>query len=51
MQLADAPDINMDYLYLSRHFRNMPGEGDLDIQRFMQAVAATGYDGPAGNIQ
>ena len=46
VQLADAPDINMEYLYLSRHFRNMPGEGDLDIQRFMQAVAATGYDGP-----
>jgi len=46
VQLADAPDIDMDYLYLSRHFRNMPGEGDLDIQRFMRAVVATGYDGP-----
>ena len=36
----------MDLLHWSRHFRNMPGEGDLDVRAFMQAVAATGYDGP-----
>ncbi len=35
----------MDLLYWSRHFRNMPGEGDLPVREFMQAVAATGYDG------
>lgn len=46
VQLADAPRIDMDLLYLSRHFRNMPGEGDLPITDFMRAVAATGYDGP-----
>ena len=46
LQLADAPAIDMDLLYLSRHFRNMPGEGDLDLQCFMAAVAATGYSGP-----
>ena len=46
VQLADAPLIEMDLLYWSRHFRNMPGEGDLDIISFMKAVAATGYDGP-----
>ena len=46
VQLADAPLIDMDLLYWSRHFRNMPGEGDLDVTGFMQAVAATGYDGP-----
>ena len=46
LQLADAPAIDMDLLYLSRHFRNMPGEGDLDLRRFMAAVAATGYGGP-----
>ncbi|RVO58859.1 bifunctional sugar phosphate isomerase/epimerase/4-hydroxyphenylpyruvate dioxygenase family protein [Sinorhizobium meliloti] len=45
VQLADAPRIEMDLLYLSRHFRNMPGEGDLPVVDFMQAVAATGYDG------
>jgi 4-hydroxyphenylpyruvate dioxygenase len=36
----------MDVLYWSRHFRNMPGEGDLPVVDFMRAVAATGYDGP-----
>ncbi|SCY94277.1 sugar phosphate isomerase/epimerase and 4-hydroxyphenylpyruvate domain-containing protein, partial [Paracoccus tibetensis] len=46
VQLADAPAIDMDLLYWSRHFRNMPGEGDLDVTGFMRAVAATGYDGP-----
>ncbi|HVW54321.1 MAG TPA: bifunctional sugar phosphate isomerase/epimerase/4-hydroxyphenylpyruvate dioxygenase family protein [Rhizobiaceae bacterium] len=46
VQLADAPLIDMDVLYWSRHFRNMPGEGDLPVADFMRAVAATGYDGP-----
>ncbi len=46
VQLADAPLIEMDLLYWSRHFRNMPGEGDLDITGFMRAVVATGYRGP-----
>lgn len=45
VQLADAPLIDMDLLYWSRHFRNMPGEGDLTVTDFMRAVAATGYDG------
>lgn len=46
VQLADAPLIDMDLLYWSRHFRNMPGEGDLDVVGFMRGVAATGYAGP-----
>lgn len=46
VQLADAPAIDMDLLYWSRHFRNMPGEGDLDVTRFTRAVMATGYAGP-----
>ena len=46
VQLADAPRIDMDLLYWSRHFRNMPGEGDLPVTDFMRAVAATGYNGP-----
>ena len=45
VQLADAPRINMDLLYLSRHFRNMPGEGDLPVLDFLAAIASTGYDG------
>lgn len=46
VQLADAPLIEMDLLYWSRHFRNMPGEGDLPVVDFMRAVTATGYAGP-----
>ena len=46
VQLADAPAIDMNLLYWSRHFRNMPGEGDLDVTGFMKAVMATGYTGP-----
>ncbi|MDQ7774825.1 MAG: TIM barrel protein [Paracoccus aminovorans] len=46
VQLADAPQIDMDLLYWSRHFRNMPGEGDLDVTGFTRAVMATGYAGP-----
>lgn len=46
VQLADAPLIDMDLLYWSRHFRNMPGEGDLDVTGFMRAVMASGYAGP-----
>lgn len=45
VQLADAPLIDMDYLYWSRHFRCMPCQGDLPVKEFMSAVAATGYDG------
>ena len=45
VQLADAPLIEMDLLHWSRHFRNMPGEGDLDVTGFMRAVVATGYTG------
>src|SRR5690606_28555375 len=45
VQLADAPLIDMDLLYWSRHFRNMPGEGDLAVTDFVAAIAETGYDG------
>ena len=45
VQLADAPLIEMDLLYWSRHFRTLPGQGDLDVTGFSRAVAATGYKG------
>ena len=45
VQVADAPRIEMDLLQLSRHFRCFPGQGDLDIASFMEALAQTGYDG------
>ena len=46
VQLADAPLIDMDLFHWSRHFRNMPGEGDLPVVDFMRAVSSTGYAGP-----
>jgi 4-hydroxyphenylpyruvate dioxygenase len=46
VQLADAPAIEMDLEYCSRHFRTIPGEGSLPLLDFVRAVAVTGYDGP-----
>ena len=46
VQLADAPRLGMNALTLSRHFRCLPGQGDLDVPGFLQAVIATGYSGP-----
>ncbi len=46
VQVADAPLLEMDYLSWSRHFRNFPGQGDLALLDFMEALSATGYDGP-----
>ncbi len=44
VQLADAPMLQMDCLSWSRHFRNFPGQGDLPVLDFMEALAATSYD-------
>ncbi len=46
MQLADAPRLSMDVLSWSRHFRNFPGQGDLDVGGFVRTVLAAGYAGP-----
>ena len=46
VQMADAPKLSMDVLSWSRHFRNFPGQGDLDVIGFMRAVLASGYTGP-----
>ncbi|MDU6373946.1 MAG: sugar phosphate isomerase/epimerase, partial [Bradyrhizobium sp.] len=46
VQLADAPKLELDVLSWSRHFRSFPGQGDLPVGAFMEAVAATGYSGP-----
>jgi 4-hydroxyphenylpyruvate dioxygenase len=45
VQMADAPRLDMDYLSWSRHYRNFPGQGELPIQDFMNALLSTGYDG------
>ena len=46
VQLADAPRLQLDYLSWSRHFRCLPGQGDLDVAGFVEALATTGYAGP-----
>ncbi|MDP0941848.1 TIM barrel protein, partial [Klebsiella quasipneumoniae] len=46
VQIADAPRLDMDHLYWSRHFRNMPGQGDLPITDYVMALIAFGYRGP-----
>jgi 4-hydroxyphenylpyruvate dioxygenase len=46
VQLADAPLLDMDLLYWSRHFRNLPGQGGLDVPGYVAEILKTGYDGP-----
>ena len=46
VQLADAPKLGLDVLSWSRHFRCFPGQGDLPVAAFMDAIKATGYAGP-----
>ena len=46
VHLADAPRFDMDVLSWSRHFRNFPGQGALDVTGFTRAVLASGYRGP-----
>ena len=45
VQVADAPLLDMDYLNWSRHYRSFPGQGDLPLDSFMDALSTTGYDG------
>ena len=46
VQLADAPQLDLDVLSWSRHFRCFPGQGNLPVTDFMKAIDATGYEGP-----
>jgi 4-hydroxyphenylpyruvate dioxygenase len=45
VQIADAPLLDMDYLSWSRHFRNMPGQGDFALTDFAEAIHKIGYTG------
>ncbi len=45
VQIADAPKLDMDPLSWSRHFRCMPGQGDLPVVEFVRALQGIGYDG------
>lgn len=46
VQLADAPRLDMATLMLSRHHRCLPGQGELDVGAFTEAVLRAGYTGP-----
>ena len=46
VQLADAPVLDMDLLYWSRHFRNLPGQGGLAVEEYVAEILRTGYTGP-----
>ena len=45
VQVADAPLLDMDLLQWSRHFRCMPGQGDLPLDEWAEAIRTIGYDG------
>lgn len=46
VQLNDGPLVHDDFLRHARAARMLPGEGDLDVVGLVQAVRATGFDGP-----
>jgi 4-hydroxyphenylpyruvate dioxygenase len=45
VQIADAPSLIMDPLALSRHFRCMPGQGDMPLVDYVATLKEIGYDG------
>jgi 4-hydroxyphenylpyruvate dioxygenase len=46
LQLADAPELVMDVLQWSRHYRCFPGQGGFDLTAFVGHVLSAGYRGP-----
>ncbi|MDB5689834.1 MAG: 4-hydroxyphenylpyruvate dioxygenase [Sphingomonas bacterium] len=46
VQLADAPLLDMGHLYWSRHFRNLPGQGNFDLTGYVAEILRIGYNGP-----
>ena len=47
LQMADAPLLSMDVLQWSRHYRNFPGQGQLDLPRFLEQVLRRRLHRPA----
>jgi 4-hydroxyphenylpyruvate dioxygenase len=45
VQIADAPKLAMDPLSWSRHFRCMPGQGELPLVEYVSALSQIGYEG------
>lgn len=46
LQLSDAPRLDMSLVTVGRHFRCLPGQGDLDVAGFAAAALDAGYRGP-----
>ncbi|MCG2621062.1 sugar phosphate isomerase/epimerase and 4-hydroxyphenylpyruvate domain-containing protein [Arthrobacter sp. I2-34] len=46
VQLADAPQLSMDILSWSRHYRVFPGEGAWELDKFLGHLVRSGYTGP-----
>lgn len=46
VQLSDAPQLQLDVLSWSRHYRVFPGEGGFDLPAFFAHLVRSGYDGP-----
>lgn len=46
VQLSDAPQMSMDILQWSRHYRVWPGQGSWDVVGFAEHCVAAGYTGP-----
>lgn len=44
-QLADAPNMEMEVLYFSRHYRCFPGQGGMPTVAFAQCLKDKGYEG------
>lgn len=46
LQMADAPLLSMDVLQWARHYRSFPGQGQFDMDGFLEQVLLAGYTGP-----
>jgi sugar phosphate isomerase/epimerase len=48
VQLNDGPRVHENFMWNARNTRLLPGEGELDVRGFVEALRSIGYDGPFG---
>jgi sugar phosphate isomerase/epimerase len=48
VQLNDGPRVGENFLWNARNTRLLPGEGELDVRGFVEALRYIGYDRPFG---
>ncbi|MET0963289.1 MAG: TIM barrel protein [Noviherbaspirillum sp.] len=46
LQMADAPRMGLDVLQWARHYRCFPGQGQFDVENFLEQALLAGYSGP-----